>query len=421
MLKDSDNGPAGPTAWNLILQTCCHTVEAGFDEIRTGRLSDRNFRTSFLALARQHAVLGLTLAAIQRSAVFPRLAPDVRGEFLGELKRRRRRTALWLIERDRILSLLAHHDLDPIVLKGAALCTTAYREPAEREFIDLDLLIEREAVGTAVDILATEGYRFKRSVAAKEDYLDHHFHLPLHDSRGLAIEIHWGLTRPGRPFRLDPAAFISGSVKNRGLDSVRLRMPRQEHLLLHVVDQNIQENFARLSRFVDIDRIVRAWPSLNWTRLRAEARRGEMQHALSLSLQLSCRLLQTPVPREVLENLQPSPLVRFHLGLLQPEDSLRRQTFGRRWAASQLLNLCLQTRGRGRLKLLWDVMSGSPDPMWWIWVGGTRHARRRKSFAGVRTLAKLIGFQVLLYVSALVGVLTRARAADGLWRAGSSP
>ncbi len=417
------DGPAlNETGCSLLVESCRHDGATAIGHRRLAELDRASFRTSFLEQARRHGVLGLTLVLIERSNAFQRLADAAREQLLGALKLRRRRAALWLLERDRILSLLAQSDLRPVVLKGAALCTTAYREPAEREFIDIDLLIGRKHVSSALEILAASGYAFGMSAKARENYLVHHFHLPLRNPQGFHTELHWGLTRPSSPFYLDPASVMERSVTVEGRDGVQVRMPRPEDLLLHVVVQNIQEGFSRLSRLVDVDRIVRFWPHLSWAELRAQAARGGLDHALAVSLQLSRSLLGTPVPAETLECIRPPPLIRFHLNLLRLETSLRRGSQPRGWAKAQLLKLWLLSCRRSRLRLLWEVMRGSPDPMSWIWAPEASRTENGSIAAGLSGLAKLVGVQALLYSSTLASFVTCKRTGDQrMWQVQRAP
>ncbi len=421
-LSVSDVAVLNETGCSLLVEVCRHDGATAIDDRRLAELGHRCFRKSFVEQARRHGVLGLTLVQIERSNAFQRLAGDAREELSNALKHRRRRAALWLLERDRILSLFARSDLHPVVLKGAALCTTAYGEPAEREFIDLDLLSGREDVSAALEVLAAAGYRCEMSLGARESYLDHHFHLPLRNPLGFYAELHWALTRPRSPFYLEPASFVERSVTVEGGDGVRIRVPRPEYLLLHVVVQNIQESFARLTRLVDVDRIVRFWPDLNWTEVRAEATRGGLDHALALSLQLARGLLGTPILAETLECIRPPPLVRFHLGLLRLETTLPERSQPRGWAEALLLKLWLVSCQRSRSRLLREVMRGSGDPMSWIWVPEASRGWKGGFVTGLRGLTKLVGLQALLYSSALARFLTGKRAGDQRpWRVRSSP
>ena len=87
---------------------------------------------------------------------------------------------MYEVKRAHIVESLAAADLHPVVLKGAAIAGTLYREPAERELADLDLLVSMGDYKKTVRALLTQGYVLPEELRA---YRRHHFHLPLQNLR----------------------------------------------------------------------------------------------------------------------------------------------------------------------------------------------------------------------------------------------
>jgi hypothetical protein len=363
------------------------------------QLGDSTFRARFVATAQQHAVLGLALAQLDSGLLQGAVSRQIAAELSGLLGRLRRRAALWVIERDRVLAVLRRIGVDAVMLKGGALCTTLYAEPVQREFGDLDLLVTRAEVGPVVDALLRCGYINPWNEAQLRGYYQHHFHIRLEHPNGFVVEVHFGLTAPGAPFGLDPGAFMSASQVRQDHGS-RIRLPRPEHVLLHVVSQNTQDGFNRLVRFVDIDRIVRSAPDLDWTLMENVARRGGLETVLAVSLRLTRRLFGTDIPRAVQERLRPGSLARYHVGLLEPLSSVLTQHFRERPAADGLLRLWLLPDTAARARYLGRLLTGRDEPLRWIWRGGTSPDDPRGATDSPWLVPlKLATYQIGLYLS----------------------
>jgi len=393
----------------LAVAVCRVDAAGGLDPSRLEALGNATFRKQFLALLQRHAVLGLAA----RTLLDPRLAPALPGEGAKELReiltRLRRRAALWVIERDRVLGVLRRIGLDPIMLKGGGLCTTLYAEPVEREFGDLDLLVPEDRLEAAVTALVGAGYQNPWNVAQLEGYRAHHFHVWLTHPQGFVVEVHFGLTAPRAAFRIDAADFLAQSVVHDAGDESYLRLPRPEHQLLHVVDQNVLDPFNHLAKLVDLDRLIRAHPRLRWNIVEAAARRGGLERALALSLHLTRALLGAPVPIDVLQRLRLGPVTRFHLEMLRPIPSLLRQRSLRRPAAARLLTAWMMPCRRERWRYL---ALGADDPLRWIWSGHDQPSEEGSS-AKMLPLAKLLAYQAGLYLVGLAASVT-PRGREGL-------
>jgi hypothetical protein len=141
-----------------------------------------------------------------------------------------------------------------VVLKGPALATRWYRDPAARSYQDLDLLVDPAGLAAAVDALAGVGFAERsrnwaglRSVGAGE--------IALVDER-IMIDLHWhvvALERDRRPLRFRTADLLQrrrplelGSVPAFSLDDADMlghavlhAQLNGAHLLLHLRDAHL--------------------------------------------------------------------------------------------------------------------------------------------------------------------------------------
>jgi hypothetical protein len=107
------------------------------------------------------------------------------------------------------------------------------------------------------------------------------------------------------------------SLSVRG-NSVPVRVPTPEDLLLHSVSQNENDAFGLLRRIVDIDRIIATSPSLDWSYVGQAARESGLELVLAVSLRLAQRLLGTDVPSELSGGTGLPMLSRIHLAMMDP-------------------------------------------------------------------------------------------------------
>jgi hypothetical protein len=276
---------------------------------------------------RAAAVLLRRLAALPDAGVPPEALDQLRKlamvlEFL--MVRLRQRL-------DETLDVLAQAGIEPVLLKGAALCYTLYPSMADRPMADIDLLVEPGQARRAREELLRAGWKWNETVRREEDYQAHH-HLPPMDDvggSGLKVEVHTELFVAGNPFHL------SGDVMRRDAQSVvaggrRVRVPSPMHQLLHTClhfawSHNMRAACWRAFR----DVAVVTHPAFDWDEFVTVARQNRAGTCCYWTLRLAHDLLSVPVPAATLEALRPplpGPLLRrlerhFVIQLLPTEPS----------------------------------------------------------------------------------------------------
>ncbi|HEX6630617.1 MAG TPA: nucleotidyltransferase family protein [Gemmatimonadaceae bacterium] len=359
------------------------------------RLDDGAFRAELLARAASGRVLALALHALERLGLTDTLEAGTARALRAAGARPRVRAAAQAMEHQRVVAQLASRAVEVVLLKGAALRHTVYRRPEERYTRDLDLLVAPARVAAAVDALAALGYTApdEETTAA---YQRHHFHLQLRHPRGHLVELHWALTEPDSPVRLDAAAMLRDAHAVRGLPPTA-RVPATRHLLLHLAVQSATDGTRPFARIVDVDRLVAATPALDWDALVAEARRAGVSTALGADLAAARALLGAPVPADVVARLRPGPVVRAHLALLRP--------------ARYLLGVAPPADSELRLLQLWTLAGdhGVAAALRWLetqgFAGPVGRAAREAQAGGGRGRAlarlKLGAYQVTRYAALL--------------------
>jgi hypothetical protein len=331
---------------------------------------------------------------------------------MGHLRLVRRQAVMWDLERDSVLQLLSQAGVPTVLLKGAALRFTAYRDSAERGFGDIDVLVPRDSLDDAVAALVAGGYE-PESDHKIQLYLEHFHHLILRKPRGFIVEVHWALDPVKSLFGLDAAAFQRDARWVVTPGGARVQVPSAEHMVLHLAQQNLEDGFSQLRRLVDVDRVVSSTTDFDWARLASESRQMSVQAAVALTLRLAELLLGTSVPAGYVRGLGLSPAARMHLALLDPV-RLVLERRGQRRAVSELLLLWCLPSLRTRLRTLKEIGTGELDRAWLAIAPGSYASGTPTRVAA---LVKLAAYQASLYAAALVGVRARARRRGRFWGA----
>lgn len=143
-----------------------------------------------LELAEQHGLSPLLQKHLKEAQI---TLPPAMARTLHLLVRRQQKqaeTRLKILEE--ILTIFHEEEIQPILLKGAALSLTLYPDPALRPMRDLDILVAPQEVNRAQQLLKANGYSQARAPIPA----DHH-HLPSlhkkHDEMEICVELHRAL------------------------------------------------------------------------------------------------------------------------------------------------------------------------------------------------------------------------------------
>lgn len=165
----------GHAAQHQMLQEYCR----GFDDWQG--LLERAEREGMAPLLRKHLV--------ESEANIPASA---RRSLNLLYKRHQKLSDVRLVVLEDMLRLFQQHGLTPILIKGTALCLTLYPDPSLRPMRDMDILLSKDEVGQAQELLREAGFEQSTSLIPP----DHH-HLPsLYknvDEVKVCIELHRGL------------------------------------------------------------------------------------------------------------------------------------------------------------------------------------------------------------------------------------
>jgi hypothetical protein len=201
-----------------------------------------------------------------------------------------------------VVARLAANGIEVLLMKGAPLVLSYYRNHALRPMADVDLAVPRNRLDEALGILTSLGWRFVRE--PEPDMIRFHHALQCFGPEGGEIDLHWRVTSEiaaedaGGSFRTsaEPVDFMGTTVQQ--LDAT--------HLLLQVVVHGVRWNLETPIRWIpDALTILRhRGGDIDWSGLHALAARLRVGFRLGLGLSWLAETFAAPVPSSALERFR---------------------------------------------------------------------------------------------------------------------
>ncbi len=246
----------------------------------------------------------------------PRIPGDFRAALDGLARINALRNTLLAEELGRVLDLLAGAGIPAAPLKGVTLAESLYGDRTLRVCADLDVLVPRETVARAFELLLGAGYEHgeARAVAAGEidlllhSNIEYAFVIP---KRGLRcqLEVHWDLVWrwPGARAAADDLWREARHARFVGSPGYALS-PEWE--LLFLATHLARHRWQGLKWLIDIHE-VRVSAAIDWKMVSAKAAWLGWEDLLALTFGACRALLDTPVPAEIALRAPPRWLALF--------------------------------------------------------------------------------------------------------------
>jgi hypothetical protein len=209
----------------------------------------------------------------------------------------------------KLLRLFGAHGIPAVPYKGPALAAAAYGDLAFRQFGDLDILIYKQDLLRAKDLLTAQGYQLELSDEEEATFLRdrYHYHF-VRDAGRLHVEIHWAFTRRYWSFPVDPKRLWE-RLEPVPLAGATVLSFHPEDLLLILCVHGAKHYWERLAWICDVAELVRVHQGMDWGRVMEQAVRLRSARILSLGLLLARDLVGATLPEKVLRGIQADPVV----------------------------------------------------------------------------------------------------------------
>lgn len=251
-----------------------------------------------------------------------------------------------------IVDLLETHNIPAIPIKGPVLAKTFFGDLALRQSGDLDFLVPRRHVSSALALFGSLGYQMKQSLGAGQDaayrryYSDFEMWRP---EQGIMTEVHWDLIPRVMAVRFDINGLWERAQKIPFEERHVLSLSSEDYLIFLCVHGS-KHLWYRLNWICDIHEFLSAQTAIDWKRCLELARKQGCERMLLLGLMLAEALLQAEIPEPVRERMHADPRAR------QLAEQMQADLFpdeGRRPNIMEAFQPFLPLRERFRDKLLY--------------------------------------------------------------------
>lgn len=257
----------------------------------------------------------------------------------------------------KILDLFDREGIPAIPFKGPVLAHTLYKDPALREFRDLDILVQKQDVFRALKLLPEIGYSKipVHSRAVEFRILDQLHNFPLEKENGQPlVELHWNIVPGfyGLPLPLEEwwtqAEFIT--VQSRRIRSFR----REDHFVALCV-HGCKHAWKSLAWIADIGRFLDKHSPLKWDDVFGQCGKGDLQRMLFVTLNVCHDLAGLTLPPKIIESCKKDRTA------LKLADEIGKKLFKEPEKASMLLprlsELKFKTTIPGRIRFILRYIS----------------------------------------------------------------
>ena len=288
----------------IELLLCCTRTQISpeyADRIR--HLVSQNLDWDYLVqTARWHGVLPLLyrqLKDICPSAVPQDVLLALRSKFQANAYKNLHLTAELLI----LLDVFKEKNIPVLPFKGPLLAISVYKQLAMRDFVDLDILVPKEFVVSAGDLLNACGYspQFNLSAALTKSYINiGNEQMFKNTKKQITIDLHWHLLP--KPFP-DNDTLVWSNCELVYYETNILQTLSAENLLLYLCEHGAKHSWSHLKFICDLAELIRSHPDLDWDWILTQSGQRKTRRMLFLSLYLCQHLLDTVLPEKLCQQL----------------------------------------------------------------------------------------------------------------------
>ncbi|TVQ61241.1 MAG: hypothetical protein EA366_03185 [Spirulina sp. DLM2.Bin59] len=195
----------------------------------------------------------------------------------------------------RILNLFAANNIRALPYKGVTLAIAAYGNAFQRQFCDLDILVDPDQFMAAQAILIDHDYQ------ALASHSDHAWDF-ISSHNKVKVDLH---RYPVPKFYAFDLTFetLWEQAQSLNIQGQRVMIPSPETMLLMLSIHGLKDRWWRLIWLRDLAEIVRANPDLDWDYILTTAQKLGIYRTLCLGFKLAHRILGVEMPQVLKESI----------------------------------------------------------------------------------------------------------------------
>lgn len=208
---------------------------------------------------------------------------------------------LFTSELIKVLNLLESNHINAIAYKGPVLAILAYNNVSLREFVDLDIFIEKKDALKVKNLLTSHGFElFSQSKNIKDSfYLKTQREYVFWTGKGVSLEVHWKFQGMFFKFPVE-TDFIFDRVISLDVGGKQISSFSIEVQLLILCIHAALHDWCYLSMVSDVFELVQSHP-VDWVYLIEKSEQMQVKRILGVNLILARDLLGLEIPNDVQE------------------------------------------------------------------------------------------------------------------------
>jgi len=211
-----------------------------------------------------------------------------------------------------LLDLFQSNNISIIPYKGPTLSVLAYGDICLRHFIDLDLIIRKEDVLKAKELLLSNGYRPEYVLPPDQEiaYLQHECEYNFFDDhRKIPVELHWEIVQKYFSCHFDVDKLWDELKPVSLLNRQVMTLPPEQLLLILCLHNGAKHQWEMLGWIADIAQLISIHKNMDWEKVMEQAVESSIERILFLGLYLAKDMLGAEVPHEINRKLENDPAI----------------------------------------------------------------------------------------------------------------
>jgi len=276
------------------LLLACARTKASPERIRSLTETPIDWKYFFL-LARRHAIVPLVYKQLKHH-----VSPEKLQQFKKHSLENSARNVVLTAELCRLIKLFSDEGIEAVPYKGPILALFAYDDLALRRFVDLDVIVKKQDVARARDLLLADNYALSKPLTNEQQDLllrtQHNLQFTK-DNRRLIVELHWEVA-PHLFASTVQSEILWQHLVSLNLNGTTVQTLSADDLLFSLCVHGSRHLWERLGWICDVAELI-SRRDLNSTALLDRAAKADSERMFLLGLHLAETLLDAPLPPEV--------------------------------------------------------------------------------------------------------------------------
>lgn len=307
-----DNNPFSPT-YRLIIECCRFQPDSDLLSSLSAQISDWN---GCLMSAYAHGVYPLVAKSLKSIKTLP--DPIKMSLKLANLDIARRNMVM-TSELLRIMKLFEDHNIRAMAIKGPVLSQMIHGDITQRQFSDIDILIDEPDVYKAGLLLSENQFEMDHEIEFLQNKtLLKIFKDVVFSSKDVHLELHWRLFEEKLIQKVLTEQFNYHTDVCR-VNGVSIRTLQVDSMLFYLCLHGSRHFWERIEWIVDIDRLVRHNTVIDWEKLVRFGQEMKTSTMFLLGLAMSQRMFDTPLPGFIQDEISQNTKIERLIDLMLKE------------------------------------------------------------------------------------------------------